>query len=775
VGRLLLLLAALAQGSPRELIEELHSDRAEVRERALRQLKELGKAAFPELELAAKDPDPEVAGRAKTALRVIAMRERLSPALRKAFPGVEDRLAGARASEFTGVFLLAVEREDLKPEHYESLAGPALRGASLEQLRPVLSHILIDRFVSAASEVAALLRHPDTSLALYAGEVLAALDRPLAKKVNLGLLQDANPNVRLCSIRRLIAIGDLDAVPKLEELLQDKEPDVRQWALTAFGMLGAESEVPRLLAALADPIESIQDAAADALMTLDPPGLAEKIRPLFLSPRESERLQAVRILAALHAEDAVPSILKQLPSTDSRMRKAVAWALADLGAPGCGGALVPLLADPVDEVRSAALWAVAVLRVKEAGADVAKLVVDQEPEVRAMACWAAARLELREAVPGLLKTLTEQEPDLAALAAGPLGILKVQEALPRLLELAKDEGPSGSASIAAAARLTELPPTGDLLSFLEMENGRFLWAFGPAVRRLRPPDLGPALIKRIENEAGDEDERQLAIDAVGEFRIAEAVPVLLKNLRNREADGLARGKAAQALARCGAKEALPEIIALARDTDLGFRSNLLSAMADYGSRDAVPELRKHLKDPDETVQIAAVQGLEQLGAKEALDDLIPLLPGREGDFRSRAGAWLCHAGRREGAEALLNSEAKQTPINALRRPGAWRKLEALRYARDLDGNVYEILERVAADAGLLLQWRWADDREPSVLLQHRIIHVEREYVSGAEVLEQLLGSFESIDADLVVEESVLRLVSSRAARRTFRNWLDSSK
>jgi HEAT repeat protein len=418
---------------------------------------------------------------------------------------------------------------------------------------------------------------------------------------------------------------------------------------------------------------------------------------------------------------------------------------------------------------------VAVLRLKEAGADVAKLVVDVEPEVRAMACWAAARLELRQAVPGLLKTLTEQEPDLAALAAGPLGVLQVQEALPRLLELAKDDGPAGTASIAAAARLTELPSTKDLLSFLETENGRFLWAFGPAVRRLRPPDLGPALIKRIESESGDEDERQLAIDAVGEFRITEAVPVLLKNLRNKEADGLARGKAAQALARLSAKEALPEILALARDTDLSFRSILLSAMADYGSRDVIPDLRKHLKDPDETVQFAAVQGLEQLGAKEALDDLISLLPGREEDFRSRAGAWLCHAGRREGAEALLNTEAKLTPLNALRRPGAWKKLAALRYTRDLDGNVYEILERVAADAGVLLQWRWADDREPSVLLQHRTVHVEREFVSGAEVLEQVLTAFESMDVDLVVEDACLRLVSSRAARRTFRQWLDASK
>jgi len=100
----------------------------------------------------------------------------------------------------------------------------------------------------------------------------------------------------------------------------------------------------------------------------------------------------------------------------------------------------------------------------------------------------------------------------------------------------------------------------------------------PAVRRLKPPEVGAALIKRIDKEEGDEDERELAIDAVKEFRMVEAVPVLLKQLRNGKANGMVRGKAAQALARCNAKETLPEIIALARLQDNDFRHLLIPAM-----------------------------------------------------------------------------------------------------------------------------------------------------------------------------------------------------
>ncbi|HVR84314.1 MAG TPA: HEAT repeat domain-containing protein, partial [Planctomycetota bacterium] len=711
----------------------------------------------------------------KAVLRVIAMRDNLSPALREAFPGVEERLAGARDADFTDVFLAASEHADLKPADYEFLVCPALRGAPVEQLRNVLGRIMSDRFMAAVPEVARLMRHSDTSVAEYAGEVLLALDRPAAKAANLSLLADPNPNTRFSAIRRLITIGDGDVVPRLAELLNDQQPFVRQWVFVAFGKLGADSQVPRLLAALSDPIESIQAAAADALVALDPPGLAEKVRPLFRSSRESERLQCVRILAALHDEDAVPSILKQLPSTDSGMRAAVAWALADLQATHSGPALVPLLRDEVEDVRTAALWAVGVLRIKEAGADIPKLVLDPEEEARTMACWAAGRLELREAVPALLKTLAEPDPDLATAAAWPLGVLRVKEALPRLLDLSKGDGSEASVAVAAAAQLTELPSTADLMSFLETENWHFLWAFGPAVRRLRPPDLGAALIQRIQNEEGDEDQRQLAIDAVKEFRITEAVPVLLKNLGNKDVDALARGKAAEALARLGAREALPEIITLARDKECGFRTNLMAAMAEFGTREVIPEFRKFLKDPDGDIVRAAVEGLEQLDAREALDDLLPLLKGDAQVPRSTAAGWFCRAGRREGAEALLQTESKLIPINALRRPGTWKKLADLRYSQDLEGTVYELLERVAKDAGLLYQWRWTEDRSVMALLQRRTVHVERDFLTGAEVLERLFSDFDVMDVDIVLEEKLLRIVPSGAARRIFRLWLESPK
>src|SRR5688572_23376827 len=102
---LLLLLAC--QDEPAGLIEKLRSENPEIRDAATQKLKELGEAARPALEKASRDHDGEVAARAGYLLRILQLKNALTPNLQKAIPSAADRLAHGEGVEWTRVFLEA--------------------------------------------------------------------------------------------------------------------------------------------------------------------------------------------------------------------------------------------------------------------------------------------------------------------------------------------------------------------------------------------------------------------------------------------------------------------------------------------------------------------------------------------------------------------------------------------------------------------------------------------------------------------------------------------
>src|SRR5678815_3412950 len=77
----------------RDLIEKFRSDSVEERDRAGRAIKEFGEAAIRPLENAAKGTDAELSARVGHLLRVIRVRLSMTPALLKARPGIDERLA----------------------------------------------------------------------------------------------------------------------------------------------------------------------------------------------------------------------------------------------------------------------------------------------------------------------------------------------------------------------------------------------------------------------------------------------------------------------------------------------------------------------------------------------------------------------------------------------------------------------------------------------------------------------------------------------------------
>lgn len=128
------------EGGPaqaRQEIEKLGSESQAEREAAYLKLKDMGKAAEPELRKAISSTDPEVARRAKRLLSRLALLDELPAGLRKAVPGIEDRLAGSADHAWTQEFLNASEltplglhvNSALRKEDVSVLVTRALRGA----------------------------------------------------------------------------------------------------------------------------------------------------------------------------------------------------------------------------------------------------------------------------------------------------------------------------------------------------------------------------------------------------------------------------------------------------------------------------------------------------------------------------------------------------------------------------------------------------------------------------------------------------------------------
>src|SRR4051812_31038562 len=90
-----LLLAALLllqEKTAEQLVEQLRSDQPDQRDAAVRELLRLGESSVPALEKATKDKDPEVALRARWAIRVV------NPASsREAIQNIEEAISKARS------------------------------------------------------------------------------------------------------------------------------------------------------------------------------------------------------------------------------------------------------------------------------------------------------------------------------------------------------------------------------------------------------------------------------------------------------------------------------------------------------------------------------------------------------------------------------------------------------------------------------------------------------------------------------------------------------
>jgi HEAT repeat protein len=399
-----------SKGDAHGLIEKLRSDTPEVREEASRGLKSLGRGALGELEVAAKDPDREVSGRARHLIKIIGITEKLTPRLLKEMPGLEERIASRGEPVWTEAFLDAVREMDgtyrhpsLRIEDLDALTVNAIRGAESSELRMKVSEACGQWAVrSAIPDMIRLLSHED-------------------------------PQVRGSVASDLENLGAREAIPELRKLLHSAP--VQSPALWALGVLGAKEALPEILPFLKrDPGGS--DHASWAVGDLGATEAIPDLLKVLYHRNPQARSMAARALGCLRAKEAVPEFIKLLADPEEGIRSQVAWVLGVMGAREAIPDLRRLLKDDYAWARGNAAEALAALGVKEAIPEILNLLKDKEEVVRLSAAQGLADLGSKEGGDVLLLLLKSPDTEIGLQAACALCERGSRAGLPLLLEQA---------------------------------------------------------------------------------------------------------------------------------------------------------------------------------------------------------------------------------------------------------------------------------------------------------------------------------------------------
>ncbi len=771
---MLLLLILALQGDPRALVEKLRSDRVEERDEAIRGLKALGKAAVPELEKAARDPDAETAARARLLLRSLDIAARLSPGLRKTLPGVEDRLA-ASDTAWVEAFLKSSDPGDIA-----FLVAPAVRASrnteerraicdvffghrvygSVGELAPILRDkeaggkiravMRMIRAHEAVPAFAALLRDPDPRVRLDVLVLLNETCTPESAAAMLPALDDADPEIRHAAILYLSYSKVRTAIPGILRLLKEDSFS----AAPALARLDAREAIPAIVATLKDPaawhlvpsvlrdmdaqeaiplLAKLLDEAPDsrpralaALAALGARSEEARIKRCLSDADPSAKSAATDALRDLRVIDALPAIRKELQDADEAVRGAAARAVAELDPAGAPALLLPLLEDKDLFVRESAVKALARLRTREAAPAFEKALSSEERDVRIAALQALVALGRKEALPGIRALLKDEDGEVQAEAAlalarlGPPGdvteiapLLKDPECAPGVLGefVRRGAGRAVAALLKSddenlrewAAAALKSHGTRDLAPAIPPENVELLAALGAR-------DVIPAIRKRLEDP--EPEIRAAAARALAEFGTDDALPALQANLRQIHVMYVLAS--IDSMARLGRREAVSTLHPLTEDSTLEVREKAVWALGRLGAPDSAPRLAAALDDRFNEIRAAAAEALGRMGGHtEKLRGLVghPYIP-----LRRAAAEALCRQGLREGAAEAMRHASGLTPLNALRRPGVWKRLAASALQVPLEGTRKEVLSEIARRAGLA----FAPTDDPSMDVRLRV-------------------------------------------------------
>jgi HEAT repeat protein len=330
-----------------ELIKQLGSNYWKTREKAQKELEEIGEPAEALLKKAIESQDIEIRMRAKQILKVIInkrIRKQLRFSMSVGFleefhdlylqilesDNTDDRfqlLMKITSEEWLGTIrepLTTLDeeckyRDIIKTRDIATLIGFVILG-NLNELT-----VQQKRFIIAISQGRNYLRNyfeeseaptEEDKYIIIAPTLIDNLgwDKPVPESIPyiMKLLDDSNKTVRLESIFALANLGAKEVIPELIKLLKDNNERVRYSAVSSLAKLGAKESIPAIIKLLKDNNLMIQRSAILAIGKLKVKKAIPEIRKILSNELSEVRGDAALALAQLEDKESIPEIISLL-------------------------------------------------------------------------------------------------------------------------------------------------------------------------------------------------------------------------------------------------------------------------------------------------------------------------------------------------------------------------------------------------------------------------------------------------------------------------------
>ncbi|MGH7171841.1 MAG: HEAT repeat domain-containing protein [Gemmataceae bacterium] len=385
-----------------DLIQQLSSSNFYVRQRAAKQLGNLGVAArdaVPALGKRLHDVYPAVRGSAAKALGQIG-----TPSVGVLVEALKARDAGVRTRAAQALGQAGPDVKEAVPALIAALKDKHVdvRVAAVDALGEMGAE-----GKEAAPQLARLFHDGSGSVREHVRVALVAIG-PAAIEPLSDALGEEDVETRLDAIKTLMLFGSQAkrAVPALRHAMKDEDHRIRAAAAEALGKmeLDAADAVPELLDALKDKNRQVHKKAANALVLLTMagvPDLLEKVRKA--ENKHAWLAPALQVNLAIKAANPLTPLLKDLKDKDPQVRSKAALTLGSLGpqAQPAVRALTKILSDDNVQVRLSAAMAIARIERSKVEVNLAvkrvlRAIQDQLDDMKALQAIANAAAGLAQ-------------------------------------------------------------------------------------------------------------------------------------------------------------------------------------------------------------------------------------------------------------------------------------------------------------------------------------------------------------------------------------------